>query len=188
MPLSAVAELELEAVVQDMGLPCMRRILDSGRTDPFVERLRKCMPACERIMGGGGEKSITHGDLFLSNLILSNEADDVTVLDLEDASISHVAYDVAMTLIGCCRPTEGDIDAGASVALLKGYGELKVEAAELHAWIQYAAMALAAFRYERYNMQFYEEARARDHEEMTAVADSVSLPLVAEMLARARDD
>jgi homoserine kinase type II len=99
-------------------------------------------------------KALIHSDIFPSNVIISHDESNVTIMDFEEAAYYYRMFDVGMTIIGSCRE-KNKINHNKMSALLRGYKtEVKISTIEqqsLKAFTVYAGAAMTFWRHKNFN-------------------------------------
>jgi len=99
-------------------------------------------------------KALIHSDLFPSNIIISNDESNVTIMDFEEAAYYYRMFDVGMTIIGSCR-AQSKINLNKLRALLKGYKtEVSISITEqqtIQAFTVYAGAAMTFWRHKNFH-------------------------------------
>jgi homoserine kinase type II len=157
------------------GIECFDDVLKGPVQHPFLNWLSAKRDFLQENTSPDLPKGFIHGDLFYDNLLFSKE-NLVAVLDLEEACHFTLAFDLGMSIVGCCV-SDHLISKRRAKALIAGYQKERVlEAAEresLPVYIQYAATATAFWRFRQYHIRHPDPERAEAYLEMQALADHV---------------
>jgi homoserine kinase type II len=99
-------------------------------------------------------KSLIHSDIFYSNIVVSKDGSQVSIMDFEEAANYYRIFDVGMTIVGLC--TEGEkVNLKEAGYLMKGYQrEIQLTEKEklaLQAFTVYAASAMTFWRHQNFN-------------------------------------
>jgi len=99
-------------------------------------------------------KALIHGDLFFDNVIVSQDEENVTIIDFEEATYYYRVFDIGMAIIGSC--SVGKILKQDKIkSFLLGYAkEIKLipnEKRVLQAFTVYAGAAMCFWRHRNFN-------------------------------------
>ncbi|WP_109852450.1 homoserine kinase [Aquimarina sp. AU58] len=120
-------------------------------------------------------KSLIHGDLFYSNVIIDSNGEPI-IIDFEEACFYYRIFDLGMAIVGlCCE--DGKIIFSKIHILLKGYQSItsltSLEKEKLKAFVIYAATATAFWRFRQFNIIFPTENLKNSFEEMQNIVDQL---------------
>jgi homoserine kinase type II len=118
---------------------------------------------------------LNHGDYFADNLVVTTSG-DIAVIDWDTASLELPLIDLGFAIVGlACIDTS--LHADRLRELLDGYQSVREldesTRALLKASAVYAATVLAHHRYRRFHVLHPDPRKARSHEEMQHVAESL---------------
>jgi homoserine kinase type II len=148
--------------------------IDEGFSNhPFFSWLSKKHEYIKKSLLPELPKSMIHGDLFYSNVVVTNDQQPI-IMDFEEACYYYRIFDLGMAVVGlCCE--HGQIVPSKMRALIKGYQNVKrltpQEAANLKAFIVYGATATAFWRFKQFNIVHPVERLKDTYKEMMAIAD-----------------
>lgn len=99
-------------------------------------------------------KSLIHSDVFLDNVIISEDESAVTIMDFEDSTYYYRVFDLGMTIIGTCA--DGDtINLEKVKHFLNGYQAqaplTSDEINALKAFTIYAGASMTYWRHQNFN-------------------------------------
>lgn len=99
-------------------------------------------------------RALIHSDLFPSNVVISNNQSQVTIMDFEEAAHYYRMFDVGMTIVGSCR--QGNkVNIDKIKALMAGYKtQIEMELVEyktLQAFTVYAGAAMTFWRHKNFH-------------------------------------
>ena len=119
-------------------------------------------------------KALIHSDLFYSNVIISDDGIQTTIMDFEEACHYYRVFDLGMMIVGLCSEKE-IIDLEKARQLLRGYREevqlLEIEVNSLKTFTIYAAAATAFWRHKHFNFVKPEAAMSNHYLQMKNIAD-----------------
>jgi homoserine kinase type II len=126
----------------------------------------------------GLPKALIHSDLFWNNVLVNasgvNTAQQITLLDFEDACYYYRIFDVGMAIVGLCS-IDGVIDLHKAKAFLAGYQkQIKLNDAEraaLKPFVVTAASAIACWRQWQFNYMYPTPSKMSLYVEMQDLAD-----------------
>ena len=139
-----------------------------GVSDPFVEMLASQIAGVRRDFPSNLPMGILHGDLFPDNVIGSG-GQVSAILDLEEAWIGPMAFDLAMACVGF--GWDGAVPAwGRWKALFDGYQnvrELTPEEVDYLPFLhRFATLSIAAWRFWKHNLSEPDEFLSGRYVEM----------------------
>jgi len=147
-----------------------------GRSDPFVEMLSSQIADVRSGFPSHLPRGVLHGDLFPDNVI--GEGGGVSaILDLEEAWIGPMAFDLAMSCVGF--GWDGNVPVwGRWKALLDGYQNVRRltqdEVDSLPFLHRFATLSIAAWRFWKHNLSEPDESLSDRYVEMV---DRLSLDI-----------
>lgn len=157
-----------------MGLSQMKPFLAEVQTTPFAahpfidwmkSELELIVPQLNEPLPTG----LLHGDVFADNTLFDGE-ELVAILDFEEGCHDTLLIDVGMTIIGCCYTEQHALNAEAARSFLDAYAALRrltVREWEcLDAFVRYAALAIAFWRFRQFNVRRPDARRANTYQEM----------------------
>lgn len=157
------------------GLEYFDDVVQGPNRDPFVRWLSDRQDFLLENTSAELPRGFCHGDVFCDNLLFA-KGNLVAVLDFEEACHFTKAFDLGMTIIGCCVRRHA-IARKLVKALVTGYQKERVleqrEREALSVYIEYAAAATAFWRFRQYHIRRPDVKRAEAHLEMQALADQV---------------
>ena len=152
---------------------------ESGEWTPFPWMLRGESAALRESIPADLPQGILHGDLFPDN-VLGSEGEVTAILDLEEAWIGPLAFDLVMAYVGFGW-VDGEPSEECWQALLSGYQSVRSltedEWFSLPILHRYATLSIAAWRYWKHNMSQPDEEHADRYLEMVERLD-VPLPFM----------
>ena len=148
----------------------------SEQAEPwFVEWIHETIERMRPIADLAGPSGLTHGDLFADNVIFANDG-RLVVLDWETSCIDLFIVDIATSITGIAGHHES-IDAHRASLFVKGYERVRkldtTESELLVLAIEYAAFALAIWRFRRHNIHFPDPSTANRYIDAIRRAESV---------------
>ncbi len=147
---------------------------ESIKDHPFIEWLEPKLNYLKEHLHPELPKCLIHGDLFYNNVIINE--DHPVIMDFEEACLYYRIFDVGMAIVGLCCG-RGEIQLSKMSSLIKGYQQLiqlnKMEKESLKAFIIYAAIATAFWRFKQFNFLEPDEARKDSYLEMKNIADQI---------------
>lgn len=121
-------------------------------------------------------KALIHSDIFPSNVIISGDKSNVTIMDFEEAAHYYRMFDVGMTIIGSCRKHH-EINLNKMSALLKGYKtEIELtdnERETLQAFTVYAGASMTFWRHKNFHYTNPDPEYYNHYKELLNVTDFV---------------
>ncbi|KAL6057769.1 Homoserine kinase [Balamuthia mandrillaris] len=122
-------------------------------------------------------QGMVHGDIFPDNVIFSEEGRVVGIVDFEEVCLGPTILDVGMTIVGCCYPKDNKLDEELAKTFLTAYRKVRplsdAELRMLPAFIKYAALTIAFWRFRQFNLRYPNEQRKNDHEPMVERIESL---------------
>ena len=165
-------------VVLTAGFPTTSQIIEATRRGAR-DVLRKESAGLRQRIPKDLPSGILHGDLFPDNVIGSG-GDVVAILDLEEAWIGPLVFDLAMSFVGFGWHDNAPIGERWG-ALVEGYESVReLNAAELAAlpdMHRYATLAIAGWRYWKHNLESPDPGLGGRYREMVERLD-VPLPFL----------
>ncbi len=124
-------------------------------------------------------KCFIHGDLFPSNVIISENQTPV-IMDFEEACLYFRIFDLGMAIVGLCSEN-GIIDLVNVRSVILGYRQVvdlsTIEKEHIKAFIVYAAVTASFWRFRQFNILFPSVELADSYLEMKNLADQIySIP------------
>lgn len=120
-------------------------------------------------------KCMIHGDIFSSNLVVTDTR-EVVIMDFEEACYNYRVFDIGMTIIGTCV-IDGKIQTELINALLESYVSVNAltrdEIAAIKEFAVYTAAGTALWRFKQFNMLFPNEALKDHYQGMCDIADEI---------------
>lgn len=152
---------------------------------PFVKWLNKMEAYIRLQFHPDLPKGLIHGDIFYSNVIVSDQQLPV-IMDFEEACHYYRIFDLGMAIVGLCNQ-QGKIDLRAAHQLIAGYQKrmplLALEKEKLKAFTVYAATATAFWRFRQFNVIVPDETRRNRYQEMQNIANQIFAISDAELVA-----
>ena len=155
-----------------IGAPVIREFLASRASETTVHEFEGWLATQMGLLGPLVEdprlpQGLLHGDLFPDNAMFdAATAQLVGVLDFEEASLGPLALDVGMTIVGCAYPSDNALDVALAREMLAAYQAVRplsaLERASLSAFVSFAAISIAFWRYRQFNIRHPEVGRP-DH-------------------------
>lgn len=141
---------------------------EMGRVDPFVEMLSSQIAELRGGFPLSLPRGVLHGDLFPDNVIGSSGGISA-ILDLEEAWIGPMAFDLAMSCVGF--GWEGAEPVWERWrALFEGYQSVRKltdeEFASLPFLHRFATLSIAAWRFWKHNLSEQDESLSKRYVEM----------------------
>lgn len=144
-----------------------------GKEHPFLDWLDRFTEYLTPYLEGDLPRALVHGDVFADNVILDPVRGPI-IMDFEEATVYYRLFDVGMTIIGACR-ADGKIDPVARQALVRGYrGVITLtpdEERALPAFINYAAAAMASWRFWQFNVVQPEAGKQEHYRELQGLVE-----------------
>jgi homoserine kinase type II len=140
---------------------------------PFTNWLSEKQNYLKKSLLPGLPKSLIHGDVFSSNVIITERQHPI-IMDFEEAGYYYRIFDLGMAIVGlCCK--NGKIILPNMHTLIHGYQQLitltNEEKVNLKAFIVYAASATAFWRFRQFNIIYPTDALKESYLEMCNIAD-----------------
>lgn len=121
-------------------------------------------------------KSIIHSDLFADNVIISEDENEVQIMDFEEAAYYYRVFDIGMTIIGICRDDK-IINFEKAKSFLKGYQQeidlLEIEINALQAFTVYAGASMTFWRHMNFNFTKPDPTMSEHYVGLKVVADFI---------------
>ncbi len=144
----------------------------------FVEWLNESTERTRNVAAFDGPRGLTHGDLFADNIVFTPDGKFV-VLDWDTSCVDLFVVDIAISITGIAN-SHGTIDVQRASELVAGYSKIRPltdrESAIMREAIEYAAFALAVWRFRRHNVHFPDPKTADRYLEAVRLAESVRSP------------
>lgn len=157
------------------GLEHFAEVARYAPDSPFQNWLNEVKKAVEKHVQNL-PKALIHSDIFYSNVIISEDGQQATIMDFEEACYYYRVFDIGMVIVGLCGENER-INLEKARCLLDGYQtENKLHPAELIAlktFTRYAAAATAFWRHRHYHFIEPDEAMHGHYLAMKRTADFV---------------
>ena len=119
---------------------------------------------------------LIHGDLFCDNVLFDGK-NFKAILDFEDVCHYHKAFDIGMAIVGLCRENNR-INLGKARSVVRGYQSSRLlEGAEqeaLQSFTELAAIVTSAWRFWKYNIDFYGTQKSNHYVEMVRIAKQIA--------------
>jgi len=116
-------------------------------------------------------RALVHGDVFADNVVIDPVRGPL-IMDFEEATVYYRLFDVGMTIVGACR-TDGQFNREAQAGLVRGYREVisltHAEERALPAFVNYAAAAMASWRFWQFNVVQPEAGKQEHYRELQAL-------------------
>ena len=142
-----------------------------GQDHPFLDWLEDFADYLEPYLTDDLARTLVHGDIFADNVIMDPVRGPV-IMDFEEATVYYRLFDVGMTIVGTCR-AGARIDPAAREALVRGYREVislsPAEVRALPAFVNYAAAAMASWRFWQFNVVQPEAGKREHYRELQAL-------------------
>jgi homoserine kinase type II len=169
--------------VYTMGFEFFKKVFSLAEErdawSPFLDLLRKEAESLEPRIPHDLPCGILHGDLFPDNVI-GSDGEVAAILDLEEAWIGPLAFDLVMSFVGFGWEDGGPLEE-RWCALLEGYESVRalteVEWSALPYLNRYATLAIAGWRYWKHVMSKPDSNLAERYLEMAGRLD-VPLPFL----------
>ena len=130
----------------------------------------------EKNIDTNAPKALIHSDVFPSNVIISNDESNVTIMDFEEAAYYYRMFDVGMTIIGSCRE-KSKINLNKLSALLKGYktevNMNSIEQQTLQAFTVYAGAAMTFWRHKNFHFTNPDPNFYNHYKELQSITDYI---------------
>ena len=157
--------------IYKMGFRLFEKVLSIGgewEGHPFLELLRNEVPTLKEGIPPGLPSGVLHGDLFPDNVI-GSDGEVSAILDLEEAWIGPLAFDLAMSFVGFGwedgKPFESRWEA-----LVEGYQSKRrlasAEVSALPALHRYATLSIACWRFWKHNISMPDYSLSDRYREM----------------------
>lgn len=138
-------------------------------THPFISWLNSELEWIKPELNKPLPTGLLHGDLFLDNTLFDDNK-MVAILDFEEGCSDTILIDVGMTIIGCCYTAEHQLDVESLHGFLEVYNRLRPLTDDewecLDAYVHYAALAIAFWRFRQFNIRHPDPLRAETYHEM----------------------
>lgn len=162
------------------GKQCFNKVAGLNIDSDYESWLLNELKEVKQIQFDKLPKGLIHGDIFYDNVIFSLSPEGggrlKAIIDFEDACQYTLAFDLGMTIVGCCTQ-DTLVDLGKVQALIKGYEAVRplqeMERQSLQGLIRYAAAATSYWRFNQYNIDEPAAAKSALHWQMVEVANNV---------------
>ena len=163
------------------GLECFSNVIGLNIDAEYESWLSKEMIYLKKHIFTGLPKGLIHGDLFYDNILFTSLSSNSTAfrafIDFEEACNYYLVFELGMGILGCCIKSN-TIDINKARAFVRGYQQerplVDEEKESLQLFVQYAAVALSYWRFNKYNIKEPHESMAIQHWEMVEVAKNIS--------------
>lgn len=159
------------------GLEHFEEVADYAPHSDFYFWLQKIKKQIAPYLTKAIPQGLIHSDIFYSNVIISEDKQQVTVMDFEEATHYYRIFDIGMAIVGLCKADE-KIQSHKTESLLKGYlQEIELTAMEqeaLQSFTVYAAAAMGFWRHKNFNYTNPTPAMKNHYLELKNIADSVN--------------
>lgn len=163
------------------GLELFSSVIGLNIDIEYESWLSKEMIYLKRHIISGLPKGLIHGDLFYDNILFTSSSNNSIAfkafIDFEEACNYYLVFELGMGILGCCIKSN-TIDLDKARAFVRGYQRERPladqEKENLQLFIQYAAVALSYWRFNKYNIKEPNESVASQHWEMVEVAKNIS--------------
>ena len=163
------------------GLECFSNVIGLNVDAEYEAWLSKEMIYLKKHIFTGLPKGLIHGDLFYDNILFTSLSSNSTAfrafIDFEEACNYYLVFELGMGILGCCIKSN-TIDINKARAFVRGYQQerplVDEEKESLQLFVQYAAVALSYWRFNKYNIKEPHESMAMQHWEMVEVAKNIS--------------
>lgn len=157
-----------------MGMSQIKPFLAEVQTTPFaahpfIDWMKSELESIEPQLNEPLPTGLLHGDLFADNTLFDGE-ELRAILDFEEGCHDTLLIDVGMTIIGCCYSEQHALNAEAARSFLDAYAALRPltprESECLDAFVRYAALAIAFWRFRQFNIRRPDARLADAYQEM----------------------
>ena len=163
------------------GLECFSNVIGLNIDNEYESWLSEEMNYLKRHIITGLPKGLIHGDLFYDNILFNTSINKSikfkAFIDFEEACNYYIVFELGMGILGCCINST-TIDLNKARAFVRGYQQERFltdeEKESLQLFVQYAAVALSYWRFNKYNIKEPNERMASQHWEMVEVAKNIS--------------
>lgn len=163
------------------GLKCFSTVIGLNIDIEYESWLSKEMVYLKRHIFEGLPKGLIHGDLFYDNILFTSSNRNAKAfrafIDFEEACNYYLVFELGMGILGCCI-NRNTIDLNKARAFVRGYQQerplVDKEKESLQLFVQYAAVALSYWRFNKYNIKEPNESMASQHWQMVEVAKNIS--------------
>ena len=163
------------------GLECFSTVIGLNIDIEYESWLSKEMVYLKSHVFEGLPKGLIHGDLFYDNILFTssnrNSKAFRAFIDFEEACNYYLVFELGMGILGCCI-SRNNIDLNKARAFVRGYQQerplVDKEKESLQLFVQYAAVALSYWRFNKYNIKEPNESMASQHWQMVEVAKNIS--------------
>ncbi len=161
------------------GEHAFKSIDERYSSHPFIKWLEEKHEYIKKSLLPDLPKSLIHGDLFYSNVVI-NENQEPVIIDYEEACYYYRIFDLGMAAVGlCCE--NGQINLAKTRAFIQGYRQVNdlstMEREHIKAFMVYGAVATAFWRFRQFNILFPSAELADSNIEMKNIADQIfSIP------------
>jgi len=158
------------------GIQHFTKVETHSPNAPFCKWLMETKDYISQYRTDALPKALTHSDLFWSNIIIDTDTDEVTIMDLEEATYYYRIFDIGMTLVGTCN-FDRQLNLEKAKQLLSSYQKhfpLSLnEKKSLQAFTVYAAAATGFWRYMNFNFVAPDETQKDRYKEMQDLATQI---------------
>jgi homoserine kinase type II len=142
---------------------------------PFMPWIKETTQYLKASLDFDLPKCMIHGDIFSSNLVVT-DAQEVVIMDFEEACYNYRVFDIGMTIIGTCV-IDGKIQLELINTLLDAYLSINTltrdEITAIKDFAVYTAAGTALWRFKQFNMLFPNDSLKDHYQEMCDIADEI---------------
>ena len=142
---------------------------------PFTQWLYEKYQYIKKHLHPDLPKSIIHGDIFPSNVIITKNEIPI-MMDFEEACYYNRIFDIGMAIVGLCSEN-GKLNPSRTHEIIEGYERIVsltvLEKETLKAFVIYAAVATAFWRFRQFHITISDENLRTSYREMKDLADQV---------------
>ncbi len=127
--------------------------------------LKRLEPQLSRVLPTG----LLHGDIFADNTLFHDDK-LIAILDFEEVAHDTFLIDVGVSVIGCCYTEQHQLNVDCVRSFLAAYNAVRPltprEWECLDAYVAYAALSIAFWRFRQFNIRRPDKRRATAYQDM----------------------
>ena len=157
------------------GLSYFDEVISSDIDHPYIEWLENKLEYIKALIPDQLPTGLIHSDIFPDNIIQKN-GNLVAIIDFEEASNSHLIFDLGMAITGLLS-MDNIVDMSYPKALIKGYQKVKsltpIEKEFLNLFCIYTAVTTSIWRFLYFHIRFPTPEKSTHHQQMVDIADKL---------------
>ena len=158
----------------DYGQEHFGLVSQYAKESPFEYWIKEIKKYIKPYLKKNLPKALIHSDLFCDNVIISQDKQDVTIIDFEEAAYYFRVFDLGMAIIGSC--SEKDLlNKDKIKSLLHGYSKvitlMPEEKRSLQAFTVYAGASMSFWRHKNFNYVYPNMGMENHYKALQTLAD-----------------